>query len=135
MKTVNEILARCDRSGGVDACWPWLGAKQTKGYGTVSWHGKARLTHRLVCCETMGLAWESVPTVRHTCDNPPCCNPKHLVAGTALQNMEDKVKRGRCRNYDKDRAKTIHGVMVSLASAHEIELSTLWLIASRLSVL
>lgn len=33
--------------------------------------------------------------VRHTCDNPRCFNPDHLVAGTQADNMQDMIKRGR----------------------------------------
>ena len=33
--------------------------------------------------------------VRHTCDNPPCCNSDHLLTGTDLENSQDKVLRGR----------------------------------------
>ena len=33
--------------------------------------------------------------VRHTCDNPPCCNPKHLLRGSQLDNIRDRVARGR----------------------------------------
>jgi len=33
--------------------------------------------------------------IRHTCDNPMCINPKHLVVGTHKDNAHDRVKRGR----------------------------------------
>lgn len=40
--------------------------------------------------------------VRHSCDNPPCCNPAHLLVGTAAQNAQDMAERGRHRNQQKD---------------------------------
>jgi HNH endonuclease len=35
--------------------------------------------------------------VLHTCDNPPCCNPKHLFVGTAFDNIQDMQRKGRHR--------------------------------------
>jgi len=33
--------------------------------------------------------------VMHLCDNPPCCNPKHLKIGTVGDNNRDTSHKGR----------------------------------------
>lgn len=33
--------------------------------------------------------------VRHSCDNPPCVRPDHLLLGTVVDNTQDKIDRGR----------------------------------------
>jgi hypothetical protein len=87
---------RVDMSGGPDACWEWQGARNRSKYGNVRIHDKTYLTHRI--------AWElangPVPEgddVLHHCDNPPCCNPRHLWTGDARANGLDMVAKGRHR--------------------------------------
>ncbi len=44
--------------------------------------------------------------VRHTCDNPKCCNPHHLLNGTVKDNIEDVFVRGK-KIHDPKYGKTI----------------------------
>jgi HNH endonuclease len=93
--TLPQRLARyVDSSGGFDACWPWNGFRNKLGYGRAWYRGELHLSHRLAWINAFG----PVPAGRivcHACDNPPCCNPKHLYAGTDQTNSDDKAARGR----------------------------------------
>jgi hypothetical protein len=35
--------------------------------------------------------------IMHSCDNPPCCNPKHLSEGNHYLNWADSVAKGRSK--------------------------------------
>ncbi|ACP44084.1 hypothetical protein VPP93_gp13 [Vibrio phage VP93] len=45
----------------------------------------------------MGLKLSEIKhvVVRHTCDNPRCINPDHLIGGTIADNNRDRAERGR----------------------------------------
>lgn len=81
--------------GESDDCWEWTRQLSNKGYGWITVNGKKRSAHVE--------AWKlhnrsSVPKgmmIRHTCDNPPCTNPAHLLLGTFADNMADKMARNR----------------------------------------
>lgn len=40
--------------------------------------------------------------IRHICDNPGCCNIKHLIIGTQQDNVHDMWKRNRQRDYTQN---------------------------------
>ena len=96
-RPVTERLWARVAKGGPDDCWPWLGYCRQNGHGAIARGRRGEGldgTHRV--------AWESangpIPDgliVRHTCDNPPCCNPAHLLVGTQADNIRDAVERGR----------------------------------------
>lgn len=80
-------------------CVMFAGYKNKHGYGMQSIKGVKYLAHRLAYCEANKVSLESITglVVRHTCDNPSCTNPNHLLIGTQADNMADKVERNRQR--------------------------------------
>lgn len=75
-------------------CWEWNGHCDKDGYGQANsrlgTNSRAhRLSYEIFKGSTKGLV------IRHTCDNPPCCNPDHLIEGTHRNNLNDAVERGR----------------------------------------
>jgi len=77
-----------------EECWPWTASKDEVGYGRFWCDGKTVAAHRfayeLVCGRIEGGRF-----VMHACDNPSCCNPKHLSLGTAQENSTDMLSKGR----------------------------------------
>jgi hypothetical protein len=51
--------------------------------------------HRLVYQIVNSCILSRSELVLHKCDNPPCCNPRHLFLGTDKDNSDDKVSKGR----------------------------------------
>ena len=82
--------------GTGDECWPWTGAKDRDGYGTYGLvPGQTRKVHRIAFMLQHGVELPSEVLVLHRCDNSSCANPAHLFTGTHLDNMRDKIAKGR----------------------------------------
>lgn len=67
------------------------------GYSTTSYQGAILPLHRAVYLGLRGMSNSELigHVVRHTCDNPRCINPFHLIRGTQKENVQDSVDRGR----------------------------------------
>ena len=67
-----------------------------KGYAQKSRNNRMRYMHRLAYTDAHGLDESKLEgVVRHTCDNPRCVNPLHLVLGSHSDNTSDMLFRGR----------------------------------------
>ena len=79
-------------------CREWMGKRFRNGYGQVclSLEPKKRtyfLAHRLAWSIAFGDPGKL--QVLHHCDNPPCVNIDHLFLGTAKDNANDMLSKGR----------------------------------------
>jgi hypothetical protein len=89
-------------AGSNSDCWNWTGATSSFGYGRVKIGGRLYSTHRIAYTFSNGtilnLSEYHGAVVRHSCDNPACCNPAHLCIGDQRANVHDMVARGRHSN-------------------------------------
>lgn len=92
-KQINRFWSKIKQCGP-DECWPFTYHLTEDGYGKVSFgqdmYTASRIAYLLKTGEDPGDR-----LVCHTCDNPTCCNPKHLILGTHQYNTKDAVAKGR----------------------------------------
>ncbi len=104
----------------VTGCWV---INSSDRYGRIKINGKKYLLHRIayeVFCDEIGEG----EIIRHACDNPYCCNPRHLTVGTHKENAKDRTERLRyrfnpLRGELHPRAKLTEHEVLSVLSMHE----------------
>lgn len=109
IRFVTRLLSRIDMSGGPNACWPWMGQRDKDGYGSMydPRVDSNRRAHRLLW-DVIGLGELDPATfLLHSCDNPPCCNPRHLTPGTNTDNVHDMIVKDRRKCPPRNRVSLI----------------------------
>jgi hypothetical protein len=107
--TDRQITRFLSRIPAVIGCREWSAGRFKKGYGMFNagrWpdgRQDTRYAHRVVWELIHGPIPEGL-VVRHSCDNPPCCNPAHLLIGTQSDNLMDASVRGRLPKTRRPRA-------------------------------
>ena len=100
-----RVLMNC-KEDPATGCLEWQGAKAA-GYGRIKIAGKLYLAHRMVAYSAGIVERPEDPErkqcVMHLCDNPACCNPSHMAAGTMSENMQDAAMKGRLSDPKKRR--------------------------------
>lgn len=100
----DRLWAKVNKSGPVPLhrpalgpCWLWQGSVDGSGYGRIGLGKTTVGAHRLALA--IDANRREIITgpqlVLHRCDNPPCCNPKHLFLGDDAANAADRVSKGR----------------------------------------
>ncbi len=99
---VDRFWDKIDKSAGPDGCWLWAASANVKGYGQFAITGSDRvdgrrrmmLAHRMAYLLSKGPIPDGL-LVMHSCDCPPCCNPRHLSVGTPYENTHDAINKKR----------------------------------------
>lgn len=101
-------------------CWICLSGSVGAGYAQFKVNGVQRRAHRVAYEAYKGPIPDGL-FVCHSCDVPSCVNPDHLFLGTPLDNMLDKVRKGRAKSHRRVSAKDAEDIARLYKSGESIE--------------
>ena len=119
LENIDRIEYEIDEKTGCFVCTSHHTAKKHECPG-IKINGRIEKISRYVYTKTKG----QIPNnhvIRHTCDNPQCINPDHLISGTHSNNVADRVLRERsaCGEYNGRHKLTKHDVIAIYFSQND----------------
>lgn len=102
-----------------DTCWLWTAGTAWDGAGVFKVSGKDVRAYRY----SYELIYGPIPQgllICHRCDNPACVRPDHLFLGTHLDNVRDKIAKGRERLPDRMYGSNHPNALLSADQVREI---------------
>lgn len=117
---VHQLFLSRIKKDEATGCWNWTGCTAgwhpQRQYGIISFHGKSRGAHRYSYEFFNHTKIPADLMCRHKCDNTRCVNPDHIVIGTAKDNAQDCISRGRFVCAPKKCGESNHGCKISARS-------------------
>ena len=110
----------CKLFAKADGCWEWLGFRRA-GYGRF-WisNEKVAQAHHVPFFLKTG-RWPEY--VMHSCDNPGCVNPDHLVETSHKVNMMDRNKKMRLANVHGNKVPAVRRMLAEGIKQKDIAVS------------
>jgi len=101
---LDTILKSTEKEGD---CLIWTKCLNTDGYPRMAVGANSNIkVHRLVW-ELSNQTSAKGLIVRHSCNNPKCINPDHLIIGNHYDNMQDRKLAGRYHGLSQKEVITI----------------------------
>lgn len=99
----DELIERFHQKYYINAntgCWEWTATKDPDGYGTIAIRPNCRT--KWSTARALRVSYRifngDIPEgliITHTCNNPSCVNPEHLILGTHKTNYQDALAAGK----------------------------------------
>ena len=92
------------------------------GYGKIQYNKKTYRLHRFVYELENKVILKENEILRHTCDNPRCFNPNHLIIGTVQENINDRQERQHtARNENHGQAKLTNEQVIQIYKDNRVQ--------------